>query len=106
MLSMPLARSSGSCARRIESTVSRSIDSILRLQAHLCQAVAQGVAREAEQPGGLALVSVGAAERLADQLLLVLVERQPVREEVRLARLRARAGGRFELDVGRVELRS
>jgi len=57
----------------------------LRFQPHLRQPVAQGVARKAQHPRGLALVAVGAAQRLADDLLLVLVERQALGQEVSLA---------------------
>ncbi len=67
-----------------------------RFQPHLRQPVAQRVAREAQHPRGLALVAVGAAQRLADDLLLVLIERHALGQEVRLA-LRAGAGGRGAL---------
>ena len=54
----------------------------LCLQPHLRQPVAQRVAGEAEHARGLALVAVGAAERLADDLLLVLVEREALGQKV------------------------
>ena len=46
-------------------------DLILRFQAHLGQPVAQGIAGQSQQPRGLALVAVGAAQGFADDVLLV-----------------------------------
>ncbi len=73
------------------------------IQAHLGKAVAEGVAGEAEQAGGLALVAVGAAEGFADDLLLVLIEGHAFGQEVSVTG-GAWTRGVFELDVGGIEL--
>ena len=60
-----------------------------RFQAHLRQPVAQRIARQPQQARGLALVAVRAAQRLADEILLVLIERHALGQEtVRLVAAR------------------
>ncbi len=49
----------------------------LRLQPHLRQPVAQRIPGQAQQARGLALVSVRPPQRLADQVLLVLIQLMP-----------------------------
>jgi hypothetical protein len=80
-----------------------TIGGIRRFQPHLRQPVAQRIARQPQQPRGLALVAIRAAQRLADQILLVLIERQTVGQKViRLIR-RAAARRHFQLDIGGVQ---
>ena len=73
-------------------------------QSHLREAVAEGVTGQAEEARGLALVAVGAAEGLADEFLLVLIESHAVGQEVRIAR-DGGAGTRraFDFDIGGVK---
>src|ERR1017187_6862306 len=75
-----------------------------RFQPHLREPIPQRIARQTHQPRGLALIAIGAAERLADQILLVLIERQTVGEKaIRLIRLRAAARRHLQLNIGGVE---
>src|SRR5581483_347439 len=53
----------------------------LRLQSHLRKSIPQRVPRQTQQPCRLTLIAVRTSERLPDDLLLVLVERHPVRQE-------------------------
>lgn len=103
-LSTPAERSSASCARRIEMTCSRSIALISSFEPHLRQPVSQRVACQPEQPRGLALVALGPAQRLANQLLLIRVETHALRQKM-IVGLRAGARRAFQLDIGRVEQR-
>ena len=73
---------------------------------HLGQPVPQRVPGQPEQARGLALVPVGAAQGFADDFLLVLIQAEPFRQKMRVAALRARAGGALQLDVRGVELRA
>src|SRR5882672_9902148 len=70
--------------------------------AELREAVAEGIAGEAEGAGGLALVSIGAAEGFADGFVFPLFEGHARRQDVRGIRWRAR-GGIVEINVGDVE---
>ena len=62
------------------------------VEAHLGEAVAEGVAGEAEEAGGLALIAIGAPESFANQLLFVFVKCQAGRQETVRGR-RGRGGG-------------
>jgi hypothetical protein len=74
----------------------------LRFDAHLRQAIAQRVARQPEQARGLALVAVGAMQRLANNGLLVGDRASCLREENR-RRCRAALGRQIEPDIGRFQ---
>src|SRR5471030_1595641 len=77
----------------------------LPFQSHLRQPVPQRIPRKPQHARRLALVAVGAPQRFADDVLLVLVQAQPFRQKVRLA-LRTRARRALELNIGGVQLRA
>src|SRR6185437_11243348 len=75
------------------------------LHAHGAEAIAQGVARQAEQARGLALVAGGALQGLADDRLLPLLERPAVGEKSG-GRCRLGARAQIETKVARQQFRA
>ena len=82
------------------NTRGRSVLSGLRFDAHLRQAIAQRVARQSEQPRGLALVAVGAIQRLANNGLLVADRASCPRAGSRPPTASRDLGAKIEPDIG------
>src|SRR5580692_6123780 len=75
--------------------------------AHLRQAIAERVAGEAEESGGVALVAVGSLQGFTNERLLVIVERHSVGQKI-VAGCRRGAGavGSVDTDIARLYARA
>src|SRR5271155_3311918 len=71
--------------------------------ADLREAVAQGIARKAEEAGGLALVAVGAAEGLANHFVFPLLEGHAFGEQ-RVSIAGSFRAGAIKMNIAKLEL--